>query len=111
DGRTFPVADAMAIAPMQPLLRAPSLRDDGWRLPLAARGEGVADRGAMPIVPGRFDEDAPGVGVAGLGQCTAALRLPRGILARDQPQVGHEFPRPTEALKVDDLGEQDHGRG
>ena len=39
-----------------------------------------------------------------------ALPVPRGGLAGDQAQIGHELARAAEALKVDDLGHQDHGR-
>src|SRR5712691_2275216 len=109
-GPSRAVADEMTIAPVQSLLRTPRLSDDGRRLPVAPGGQRVAHRGPMPIGPGGLDEDAPGVRVAGFGQGAPALGLARGILTRDQPQVGHQFPWAVEALEVHDLGEQDHGR-
>ena len=43
--QSCPLRDEMAVASVQPLLRAPCLRDDRRRLPLAARGQRVADVG------------------------------------------------------------------
>ena len=68
----------MAIAPVQPLLRAPCLGDGRRRLPVTSTGQRVPYRRSMTIVPGGLDEDAPGVGVPGLGQRGPALPLTRG---------------------------------
>ena len=84
DRRAFAVGDEMAIAPVQPLLRAPCLGDGRRRLPVTSTGQRVPYRRSMTIVPGGLDEDAPGVGVPGLGQRGPALPLTRGILRRHQ---------------------------
>ena len=110
DGRSLPVADEMAIAAVQPLLRAPRVAETRAGLALAPPAQRRPEDGVVAIVPGRFDQDASRVGVAGLGQRAAALAVARGILAGDQAQVGHESPRSLEASEVADLGQQDHGR-
>src|SRR5207247_1561818 len=66
--------------------------------------------GSVPVMPSRLDQDPPRVTVARLGQRAAALGLARGILARDEPEVGHELARPAEALEVHDLGDEDDRR-
>jgi hypothetical protein len=108
--RSLAVADEMPVAAMQALLRPPRLADDLVGLPLAAARQCAADGGPVPIVPGGLDQDSPRVTVAGLGQRAAALGLAGGILARHEPEIGHEFARPAEALEVHDLGQEDDRR-
>src|SRR5436309_14603619 len=91
-------------------LRPPRVADDLVGLALAAVRQRAADGGSVPIVPGGLDQDPPGVTVAGFGQRSAALRLARGVLARHEPEVGHEFARPAEALEVHHLGQEDDRR-
>src|SRR2546427_1222603 len=110
DRRSLAVAEEMPVAAMQALLRPPRVADDLVGLALAAVRQRAADGGSVPIVPGGLDQDAPGVTVAGFGQRSAALRLARGVLARHEPEVGHEFARPAEALEVHDLGQKDDRR-
>src|SRR5262252_10156157 len=110
DRRSFAVADEMAVAPMQPLLRPPRLPDDLIGLRLAPARQRAADRGAMAIVPGGLDEDPARVRIAGFRQRTPPVGLAGGVLARHQPQVGHELPGPAEALEVHDLGHEHHRR-
>src|SRR5256886_1060115 len=110
DRRSLAVAEEMPVAAMQALLRPPRVADDLVGLALAAVRQRAADGGSVPIGPGGLDQDAPGVTVAGFGQRSAALRLARGVLARHEPEVGHEFARPAEALEVHDLGQQDDRR-
>src|SRR5437667_8742860 len=100
----------MPVAAMQALLRPPRGADDLVGLARAAVRQRAADGGSVPIVPGGLDQDPPGVTVAGFGQRSAALRLARGVLAWHEPEVGHEFARPAEALEVHDLGQQDDRR-
>src|SRR5205809_660122 len=110
DRRSLAVAEEMPVAAMQALLRPPRVADDLVGLALAAVRQRAADGGSVPIVPGGLDQDPPGVTVAGFGQRSAALRLARGVLARHEPEVGHEFARPAEALEVHYLGQQDDRR-
>jgi hypothetical protein len=104
----LPVPHEMTIAAMQALLRAPGVAEARGRLPMASAGQGPTEDGTVAIVPGRFHQHAPRVRVAGLGQGTPTLALARGVLAGDQPQVGHERSRPLEAAEVPDLREQNH---
>ena len=63
----FAAGREAAIAAVQSPLREPGVIDDGgWRAALAM-SQGVPDERVMPIVPGRFDEHAPQMRVAGLG--------------------------------------------
>src|SRR5439155_1066496 len=69
DGHWRPLAmpDEMAVAAMQPLLRAPRMTDDVGGLVGRPPTQRARDGGPMAIVPGRLDEHAAGVAVAGLG--------------------------------------------
>ena len=93
------------IAPVQPLLRLVRERDD--RAPVAPRG--ASERGAharsVAVVPGGFDEEAPDMGVAGLGDAAAPVALGTAVLARHQAEVGHQLPRRREAPEAMQLGD------
>src|SRR5262245_6952208 len=65
DGRAFAVADEMAVATMQTLLRPPRLPHDLIGLGLTPARQRAADRGAVPIVPTGPDQDPPRVRIAG----------------------------------------------
>src|SRR5262245_7478196 len=88
----------MAVPPMQRLLRPPRLPDDLSGLRLAPARQRAADHRAVPIVPSGLDQDPARVRIAGFRQRTPPVGLAGGVLAGDQPQVGHEFPGPAEAL-------------
>lgn len=59
DGRGFAMADEVAIASMQPLLRVPRVRDDRRRLIGTAASQGAPDGGGVAIVPGGFSFSVP----------------------------------------------------
>src|SRR5581483_10883483 len=109
DRRSLAVADEMAIAPMQPLLGPPGMTDDERGLAIAPRGQGPAEAGAMPVMPGGFHERAAGMRIARLGDRAAPLGLSRGVLAGHEPQIRHELAGSLEPLEVDDLRHEDHG--
>ena len=75
---------------------------DWGRLPLPPSLERRARAQRAALVPGRLDEQAPGVRVAGLRDRALAAALTRGVLARDEPQEGAETLR-SEALPLAEL--------
>src|SRR3974390_1850327 len=52
----------------------------------------------VPVGPGRFDQQAPHVTVAGLGDRAADRLGATGMFARHQAEVGHELPGAGEAV-------------
>ena len=94
------MADEMSVPAVEPALRLPRLGENGRGLALAPPGQGHAEAGRMSIVPGRFDEDPPRVRIARLGDTAAPRLVARGVLARDEAEVGHELPRAGKALDV-----------
>lgn len=67
DRGALAVAHEMPVAAMQPLLRFPGMGHDVLGLALDPPGDGAAEAGTVPIVPGRLDEDAPYMSIPGLG--------------------------------------------
>src|SRR5438552_6303430 len=110
DGWALAVPDEMAIPTVQTLLRAPGVCDDVAGLALAAPGQHASDPRRVTVVPRCFDEDATRVRVAGLRQRPSTLHVAGGVLAGNQPKIGHELARTAETLEVDDLGHEDHSR-
>ena len=51
----------------------------------------TADARLHSVSPGAFDQRAPGMGVAGLGDAAASDGLATRSLARDQAEIGHEL--------------------
>jgi hypothetical protein len=84
----------------QPLLRRPGdLLDFGGRTLCAS----LQDRGlacGMTIGPGCFDEYAPDMAVAGLGDATAALALAAGVFAGHQAQIRHQLGRVGKSREI-----------
>src|SRR5438552_14202368 len=78
---------------------------DWCRLPLPPSLERRARAQRAALVPGRLEEQAPGVRVAGLRDRALAAALTRGVLARDEPQEGAETLR-SEALPLAELDAQ-----
>ena len=69
----------------------------------------VAQACRIAVVPGRFGEQASGMGVAGFGDAAAAHGVAAGAFGRHQPQVAHQMPRVGKALDVTDFGDQANG--
>ena len=108
DRGALAVSDQMPVASVEPLLRFPGLGHDVPGLALDPPGDGAAEAGAVAIVPGRLDEDAPHMSVPGFGDPALALGVARGEFARHQAHVGHQLAGRAEALEIDELGQQDH---
>jgi len=58
----------------------------------------------MLIRPGRFEEDAPQMGVAGLGDVTAPSARTTGVLAGNDTTVAHQLAGMIEARRWADFG-------
>src|SRR5262245_13577461 len=99
----------MAVAPVKPLLRLPRVRNDVVGLLADSECDGAAQTRAVSIVPGGLDENAADVCVTSFGHRAPAFGGTRGVLAGHQAHVGPQLARGTEAVAVDELGEQDHG--
>ena len=67
DGGPFAVPDQMPIASMQPLLGAPGMAHHSRWLSFDPVAQRAGDAGPVAIMPGGFDEHAPQMRVAGLG--------------------------------------------
>src|SRR5262249_46816151 len=102
DRGALAVAHEMSVASMQPLLRVPGLGHDVTGLALDPPGDGATEAGTVPIVPGRFDEDAAYMGVPSFGDPAVALGVARGVLTRHQAHVGHQLAGGAEALEIDE---------
>jgi hypothetical protein len=89
------VTDEMTVTTMQPLLGAPGLGDDGWRLVRSMTREPVAEARTVSIVPRRLDEDTARVRVTGLGERTAPVSLSK----LDRP-AGYSPTRKTLVLRI-----------
>ena len=84
--------------------------DDRRGLSLGGLAGARTDGGTVAVAPGGLDEETPHVAVAGLGDPAALLLAAARVLARHQPDEGHELARVLEAAEVADLGDQRHGR-
>ena len=63
----------------------------------------ASDACRVAVRPGRFDQDTPGVGVAGASDSALGAALATGALARHQPEEGHQLLRMGEAAQVAEL--------
>ena len=109
-GGRFPCPTRWRDPPVEPPLRVPRLGEDGWRLPLAPPGQRRPQARGVSVMPRGLDQDPPDVGVARLRDAPAPFPIPRGGLARDQPDVRHELAGMREPLEVPHL-DQERQRG
>lgn len=65
---------------MEPVLGMPGTLDDRSRRATLPLSEGIAKKRVMPVVPGRFDEDASQMRVAGFGDGAARLFSPARVI-------------------------------
>src|SRR4051794_37117964 len=73
-GGLAPLTVQQLPALVQPALSLPGDRDHAWVLAVLAARDGLADRGPVAVVVGRFDEQPAGVPGPGLGdRALAAL--------------------------------------
>jgi hypothetical protein len=80
DRGPFPVPDQVPVPPVEPELRLPRLREDGFGLALAPAREGGAQPRRVAVVPGRLDQNPPRVRVAGFGDAAPPLPIARRVL-------------------------------
>jgi hypothetical protein len=81
----------------------------GW-LPLAPDEDGLGcSRGKPLVMPRRFDQDAPDVGVPGLRDASAPFSPSARALSWHHPDERHQLPGRPEAVEVDDFGDDRHG--
>jgi len=97
------------VAVVQAQLRTPGDRADLGRLSFLTQLEDSADAGGEAVVPGRLDQYAANVTVAGLGdRAEPSLRTAR-MFGGDQSQVPHELTRMCEAPEISELGDDGGG--
>src|SRR6266508_1286783 len=112
DGGQLSVADEVAVAIVEADLRLPGARERLGRDEPLVRPDAGGEARRVLVVPGRLDEQAAGVAVAGLGERAAGAPLAGGVLADGEPEEAHQLARRGEAAEVADLGEQaERGQG
>ena len=72
---------------------------------------GFGDLGGMTVSPGPLDEDAAGVGVAGLGDGAETAGRAAGVFGRNEADKGGELPWVVEACDVAEFGDGGDGDG
>jgi hypothetical protein len=95
----------------QAQLRIPGAIDDVLGQSFVAELNDAADLRGVAVAPRRFDQQAPGVAVAGLGDAALALLAAAAVLAGHDAQPAHQLARIVEAREVADLGDQAQGDG
>ncbi len=81
----------------------------GW-LPFASGEDGFGCSRREPLVmPRRFDQDAPDVGVPGLRDASAPFPPSARALSGYHPDERHQLPGRPEPVEVDDFGDDRHG--
>jgi hypothetical protein len=88
------------------VLSLESDRDDGRGLTLTSSVENEFGSSTVTVVPGSFDQESPGVRVAGLGDGTTAFNVAGGMLRRNKAEVGHESGWSGKATDIIDLTEE-----
>ena len=68
-----------------------------------------AKSGAMPVGPGRLDDDPTQVRAAGFADSPASGSLPARVLARDDAAVAHQLPGVLKARHLPKLSHDRHG--
>src|SRR5207244_11263642 len=93
-----------AIAAMQAVLRVPGPVEDVSGRAALAQLERVPDEGVMPVMPGRLDEDAAEMDIAGFSDRAAGLFGAAGVFGRHQAREGHDAWRGREPTRVAEFG-------
>ena len=78
---------------VEPVLGFERDGDDVGGLALAPSIQDEIGAAAMPVVPGGLDEEATGVGIAGLGNGTSAISFPGGSFGGNEAEVRHQRSR------------------
>jgi hypothetical protein len=107
----FASCDEASVVSTEPPLRLPPDGLDDLRLVFESQWQMAPDLGGITIRPGAFDQDATGLGVAGLGDRSLATVLPAGMLRGNQAQKLHECPWTLKAGQVPHCGHQGDRHG
>ena len=99
----------MSKASAQTDLGLPGMATDGFGLALLTVTEELAQSRRIAVLPRRFGEKAARMGIAGLGDATAAHGVAAGVLGGHQSEVAHQMPRMGKALDVADFRDQANG--
>src|SRR6516162_9387385 len=95
-----------AIARAQPQLRLPGDLADWLGLFLLPEQQLATDPCREAVTPGRLDQQPAGRAVAGLGEAAASDAGSARMLARHQPEIGHQLARIGEAREVAQFSDQ-----
>src|SRR5487761_1909228 len=90
----------------QPQLRLPGHIPDGLRQGFLAPLSAIADACFEPVIPRRLGKQAPGMGVAGLGDTAPAKPIATGVLRGHQAQITHQLARVSKSTDVTNFGHQ-----
>src|SRR5208283_3027058 len=82
---------------------------DGFGLALLTTVEVRAQACRIAVIRGGFGEKAARMGIAGLGDATAAHAVATGVLGGHQSEIAHQMPRMGKALDVADFRDQANG--
>src|SRR6202011_4902925 len=93
-------AGELAIARAQPQLRLPGDLTDRLGLALLSQQQLTADPGRAAVGAGRLDQQPTGGTIAGLGEAAASDAGTAGMLARHQPEIGHQLARIAKSREV-----------
>src|SRR5205085_10649837 len=106
----FAACREAGVPPIQPLLRGPRRGDRRRWSPALAGPDRRAHKGMVAIVPGRFDEDAPEMRVAGFGDAALDPSGAAGVLGGDEADIRHYARGGRKAPGIAELGGDREGR-
>jgi hypothetical protein len=107
-GRRFPLLLEADQTLVEPLLGLPRDHPHRSRHAVVALPDRLAHPRLTLVVPGRFDQDSPHVGVARASDPALAATAAAGVLRRHQAHERHQLRRRGEPPEVADLGHQRH---
>src|ERR1700679_1594852 len=93
----------------KPNLGLPGGCHDVLRLPFESWLQRFANASGKAVVPRRFNQDAPNVRIAGLGEPATVACWPARMLAWDQAEISHQFAGMGEAAQIAEFGDNGHG--
>src|SRR6516164_5652773 len=102
----FAGAGELAIAGTEPKLCLPGDLADRLGLFLLPEQQLATDPRREAVTPGRLDQQPAGRAVAGFGEAAASDACTARMLARHQPEIGHQLARIGEAREVAQFSDQ-----
>ena len=87
-------------------VRLPGNVADRLGLLLLSQKQLAADPRREAVTPGRLDQQPAGRAVAGFGEAAASDACTARMLARHQPEIGHQLARIGEAREVAQFSDQ-----